>query len=231
MILFGSISSFSQITNSTTNIVYLNDVSITTITTTIISSNLNNTPAPLIVASTPVVATIQSTNVTTTAATNILQVMGVSSNVQKISANFINNFIDAEPYLKNNIINLDLAAVYNISTNRMGYFMGFDIPVGSQAAVGAGAIEFGKDWYLAPVNLKLGTTIDYPYIGNVYNYIAIDPLLSLSDGKYGAYDFLGAFKEWDISSKFQFSLGGGFGDISFIKGLDIAGTLRLDYHW
>ena len=229
LILFGSISSFAQTTNYSTNTTFISGGSITVITI-IVSDSSNMVPVPLVISA-PVTnnQTQSTTNVTITVATNLLQVMGLSSNAQKISASLMNTFIDAQPYLKNNIVNADFAAIYNMPTHRMGYFLGADIPAGPQLALGVGAIEFGQDWYLAPINFKLGTTINYPYLGKIYNYIALDPLYDLSNSEFGAYDFLGAIKAWDISKKFQFSVGVGVGDISLIKGLDIAGTLRLNY--
>jgi hypothetical protein len=228
LILFGSISSFAQTTNYSTNTTFISGGSITVITI-IVSDSSNMVPVPLVISAPVTNNQTQSTTNVTTVATNLLQVMGLSSNAQKISASLMNTFIDAQPYLKNNIVNADFAAIYNMPTHRMGYFLGADIPAGPQLALGVGAIEFGQDWYLAPINFKLGTTINYPYLGKIYNYIALDPLYDLSNSKFGAYDFLGAIKAWDISKKFQFSVGVGVGDISLIKGLDIAGTLRLNY--
>jgi hypothetical protein len=229
--LFISLISFliqAQTTNSSTNVVTLNGYTITTIVAITSNetnvSNLNSTNNSAIINGT-------TNNATTTVATNLLQVLGASSNTQKITSSFLNNFIDTIPYIKNDIVNIDYSELYNFSQKKFGDFFGFDIPVGSQSDLGAGALQFNKTWGLVPLDVKLGVTVNYPFIGNIYNFVSLGPILEIPNGQLGTYDFLGGVKTWDISSRFKLSLGGNVGDISYTKGLDLGVVSRLDYHF
>jgi hypothetical protein len=206
---------------STTNVIVLNGSTITTITTVSPGTNI------VIPNSTQV----STTNATTAALTNLLKSAGISTNVQKITSSLVNNFIDATPYFKNQIINLDGAYLYNPSQHTMGYFFGADIPIGSQGSLGAGALHLGKQWDAMPISLKLGITINYPWIGKVYNYIGSGSIYDVTDSKFGTYSVLGGVRTWELGKRWNISLGFGVSDISTYKGLDIDGVIRLNWHF
>lgn len=222
--LFLTNSVFSQ---SSTNILILNGFKITTIiesvgtNSSLNTNNLNNSS---------VNNNSNSTN-TSSVTSNLLQVAGISTNGQKIAQDLINNFIDAAPYISNNIVNLDFAGFYNPSQKDYGYFFGADLPVGNQTSLGVGSLHLASQWDLVPVSLKLGTTIDYPVFGQIYNFIGTGPLIDLNNGKLGSYNVLGGVKTFEFLKDWKLSLGAGVSDVSTIKGINLNVYLRLNYHF
>ena len=214
-------------------------MTVTTITTTIVSGPTTNLTALFAQNATPAAPVANSTapstnNASVGVVTNIMNAGGVSSSTQKITSSIANNFIDTIPYWKNKIMDFDLVALYNPSLtlgNKIGYFGGIDIPIGTQAALGAGVLHFDKQWGVVPINVKLGLTINYPVIGKVYNYFATGPYLDVTDAKLGTYNFIGAVRDWQLMKNLDIAFGFGVGDISTIKGLDYAATLKLDWHF
>ena len=221
-------------------------MTVTTITTTIVSGPTTNLTALFAHNATPAapssVAVISTTNAGISALTNIAGKAGVSSATQSIASTLGNNFIDVIPYLKNDIMSLDIVALYNPSLKlknkhdflgKFGLFQGIDIPIGSQAALGAGVMRFNDQWGLVPISLKAGFTVDYPIIGNVFNYVAASPYLEMGDMKLGTYDFVGFAKVWDFGAKsrWRLSLGPTIGFLSLAPGLNYGMTLQLNYHW
>ena len=211
------LSSFSQITNSSTNVSYYTNCIITTITTTIINGPTASIPI-LVSNTTPSNPSISTTNAEIASITNIISKgtkTPANGSIETISADIANDFIDTIPYLKNNIISFDTVGIYNPSLKlankhdflgKFGLFQGVDIPIGSQAALGAGVMRFNNQWGLVPISLKAGFTVDYPIIGNVFNYVATSPYLELGDDKLGTYDFVGFAKVWDFGTKSRWRL-------------------------
>lgn len=214
---------------NTTNTVSFNGGTITTIIS--YNSNVLNNVVKTNVSSSLNSSVVSTTNQTTTVATNLLQVMGVSSNGIKIASDFANNFIQAVPYIKNEIVNADFSGLYNPSEKKYGWFSGIDIPIGTQAALGGGFLRLGNQSDLVPLSLKLSLSINYPIIGEVDNFIGTGPLYDITDDKMGTYNTLGAVKYFKISKDWNLSLGGGISDISTISGIDLNIFLRLNYHF
>ena len=123
-----------------------------------------------------------------------------------------------------------------IPRGKIGGFLDASVPVTQQSAIGFGGAYIGNQWFDATVNLKLGTTFQYPLVGKVYNFVASGPDWAFHS-KYGlqtgvgAYNFAGVEKTWDLSKKWNLTVGFAVGDISQLPGLTYAGGVQLNFKY
>lgn len=189
----------------------------------------------------PVEAQTNTPPPTPPSATNLIQLIGLSPSLQQIGSTILNAFTDAQPYISNDIVDLAAGGLYNksLASGKFGGFLEADIPTYQQMGIGVGAAYLDNTLFDATVNLKLGTTATLPVIGKVYMWAASGPDYAFAHrvgkvteaGGIGAYNFVGAEKDWDVGHGWVAGVNLGTGDISQISGLDVLFGARLSYHW
>lgn len=168
-------------------------------------------------------------NVTVTTSTvtptNISQLLGFSPSFQQLLSDATGVFNDVSPYITNDIVQIDTGILYNRAAKggNLGAFADVNVPVSQQANVGFGGAYLDNTWLDATINIKLGTTFNWPVVGKVYAWVASGPDYNFKEKQIGAYDFAGLFKTWDIYHNaggvgWNIGLNGGIGDISSFPG-------------
>ena len=172
---------------------------------------------------------------------NITASLGLNTNATmgKVASDFLAALADAQPYVSNNTYTIEAGMMYNgtLPKGQMGGFMDVQVPVAGQTSIGFGGAYINDTWYDANIAAKVGTTINWitntpligKYIGPVYTYASSGPDWSFKTHSVGAYNVVGFIKAWDISSKWNLSIGGGPGDISTIPGTTWFGGFGLTY--
>jgi hypothetical protein len=217
LLLISSLSIQAQTVTKITNIV------VTTVTN----------PAPALSA---------SNTLTLTGASNILAAAGVtvSPGLAQVGSDFLGALADAQPYFSNGIYAIEGGVMYNPSdkTGKIGGFLDLQVPVAQQASIGFGGAYLDDHWLDASISARVGTTLNWPtnlplvgsFIGPTYAYLESGPDYDFHTHGVGSYNFAGIIKQWDISSKWKFTMGAAIGNISTLPGTDFAGGVSLTYH-
>ena len=171
--------------------------------------------------------------------TNLLGLLGGGGAGQQLWSDIENVFDDAQPYITNDIVNLDVVGLYDksLTDGKFGVFSDVNVPMTQQSAIGFGAGYINRTFMDATVNLKLGTTFNYPFIGKVYNWAGSGPDYNFKVRKIGAWNALGAQRTWSVwsssSSKEGLNLSANVGvaNESTVPGVMVLAGPTLSLHW
>lgn len=169
--------------------------------------------------------------------TNVFQWIGLPSGFQGVLGSIQGALNDAQPFIANDMLHLDVGGLYNRHATRGQYggFIDALIPgaIAKQTSVGFGLAYLDNQWLEANVNLQLGTTMTLPVIGKLYAWVASGPDYNLKTRSIGAYNFAGALKAWKLpklpllGGNWNLLVSGGLGDFSTIPGTTYEGSLGL----
>ena len=169
-----------------------------------------------------------------TPATNLVQLLGLPSELTQVWNAAGTALSDVQPFISNSIVQVDTGALYDssLAKGKVGCFLDATVPTTQQTAVGFGGAYLDNTWLDANVTLKLGTTITkLPYIGPVYGWVASGPDYNFKTRSIGAYNFAGLSKSWDISKNWKLLADVGVGDITTVQGTVLLFGLSVNRHF
>lgn len=176
-----------------------------------------------------------------TGPSNLGQLLGLSPSATQLGSDFGAFFVDAVPYVSNDIVNLQVGGLYDksLAHGKIGGFADIGVPISQQASLGFGGAYIGKQWFDGTVNLKLGSTFTWPvigkWIGPVYHAVSSGPDYDFHTTKgqtaIGAFNMMDSIKKFDISKKVTLQLDFGIGEETHLPGVLLAGSTILSYHF
>lgn len=147
--------------------------------------------------------------------------------------NIFTSLGDDAPYITNDVVNLQLGALYNgaLPKGRIGAFADISVPTSQQTAAGVALAYLDGKLLYGSVTLTLGTTTSVPLLGSVYAFVEEGPSYTFSGSELGSFSFAGFEKRIDISKHWAATIGGGVGYVTQIPGTEKAAGASLSYRW
>lgn len=160
--------------------------------------------------------------------TNILQVLSAP---QWLQSAFV-SLADDAPYISNQVVMLEVGALYNNSLKeKFGAFADLRIPTSQQTSVGLASGYLDNQILFGSVTFQIGTTTTIPIVGQVYAFVEDGPAWDFKDKEAANYIFTGLEKKFDISKHWAATIGAGIGNISSIQGQEKALGGSVSYKW
>lgn len=140
---------------------------------------------------------------------------------------------DASFFGSNTVLTIDIGAIY--SDRHVGELLDVHTPLplgtNGQVSVGVSALYIDKTLFSGTLNIKAGTTLAVPVVGNVYAWAEAGPGYDFHTHEAITQAFAGFTKGWDISGGFWLYVSVFSGDISdragAAYGAALSGTVKF----
>jgi hypothetical protein len=127
----------------------------------------------------------------------------------------------------NTVLTIDAGAIY--SDHHVGELLNVHTPLplgtNGQVAIGISALYIDHTLFSGTLNIKAGTTLAVPVVGNVFLWGEVGPGYDFHTHEAITQEFAGVTKGWDIDKGFWLYVSVFSGDISDRSGVAYGATL------
>jgi len=138
-------------------------------------------------------------------------------------------YIKLMPFTTNSAVTLRLGAGENTSTHELVEAATLTVPISANAGVGIIGAHLGNEWLEGGLSLSFGTTNTLPVLGDVAMFAGDGVVYDFITRAPANYAFAGMEKDWVISPKLNFGIGGVTANTSTRSGVDLLGGFHFTF--